>query len=443
MSKIFQLQPLSAFNPRVLAERSYRNALEVIKDVTSIAEAVKDALAMLDKFQHTITASKLSTIRSVAVPKPGRPITAATTKFVIDSDDVVKNSPKAKALTQADIKKLGSELNKNFIVVQCLFDAKRSLETLEAKVKASYNDMGPSAAQAVKAIADLRKALFAGLNKAFSFLNKEAVRSQPSEFVTLNKKLLTIASRALAYKEAKAYAYMFVADAATGDLAYANYLELNDVIDDKGNKVPKMYIITSCSISADIGKDGSPLFKGFYLDMQYEFEAPSSDLFVQAIEPTKINTVVTALADLLTVAHFANTLKRVPINLLVNPSAVKPGLMDGKNYIDRVEMNDELMQIDFVLKPTVTDKKITDDLVQQLYMDVKGLVTSTRARLRISQSTRNDSESGAKVHVISFFLVKADNSPSATPDDMAFLKNRFNLDDKAVTRALEIINKSK
>lgn len=419
---IIQLKSIGHLNSKVLAERAYRNAKEVERDVAEIADSVADALALLDQFHKTVT--------------------SATSRFVIDSDDAIKNSPKAKPLSPSDIKKLGTQLNKNFVVTQALYDAKRSLETLEARVRASYKDMGPSAADAVKAIADLRKAIYAGLDKAFTFLNKEALRSQPAEFSTLSKKLLTIASRAIAYKEAKSFAYMFVADPNSGDLAYANYLELTDVIDDKGTKYKNLYIISSCSIGSQL-TDGTMLFKGFYLDLQFEFSPPSSDLFVQAIEPGKIATVTSALSDLLHVAHFQNSLKRVPINLLVNPSAIKPGLMDGKNYIDRIEMNDEQQQIDFILKPTVTDQKITHDLVQQLYMDVKGLITATRAKLRVSQTKRNDPDSGAPIQVISFFLIKPDNSPAATPDDLEFLKSRFSLSDAAVERALEIINKSK
>jgi hypothetical protein len=179
--------------------------------------------------------------------------------------------------------------------------------------------------------------------------------------------------------------------------------------------------------------------KTYYMDILHEFEPPSADLLTSEINPAKMQTVASELSDLLQISHFSNSIKRIPINLLISPDKVSRELFSFGEYVTAVESDSDTQQINFYLKPTVKDKALVDKIQQQLYLDCKSLLVNTKARIRAAITDKE--YKGAKSTCISFFILRGKDAPAASVDDLEFLKERFNLSDKAVNQILVNINK--
>ena len=93
-----------------------------------------------------------------------------------------------------------------------------------------------------------------------------------------------------------------------------------------------------------------------------------------------------------------------------------------------------------MLKPTVQDKAVVDKIQSQLFLDVRNLIANTRARMSPS-ITFDTNEDGAKCTKITYNFIRGKDAPSASKEDLEFLKERFNLSDNAVNAILVNINK--
>lgn len=404
---IQRLKTFQEIASRVLAEKSYRSVKEVERDLDKISELVQDSVSLLTQYRKSV-------------------VKAGTNRFVIDVDGPQENSPKP--TKDRKVRHL-KELDRNFAVIQTLYEAKTSLEALEAKLRTASKDMGSDVSKALIGVSAIRKQVFKGLDDAFAFLNKQASETAPNFFAEFMDKLSTLVSRSIAYEDSTMYTYMFVHE---GSVCYCSYIQLKNVIDDVGAKLPELFVIASVLVDDRASE--------YYMDVLHEFEPPSSKLLTTKIDPGKMGSVAMDLADLLTVSHFANSIKRVPIKLLLAPGQIKRDLFNYSDKIMLVETDDESNQINFWLKPTVIDRKLADDIVKELYLDVKGLLIATRASLRVAVTNKKNKQ-GNDCQVISFFLVKKSDGPAANIDDIEFLKERFSLKDDAMQAILRTINK--
>jgi hypothetical protein len=407
---IMKLRTYEEVATRILAEKAYRSVREVENDLEKINDTVTDSLALLKAYQKNIERSGSAIIVNVGEPAP-------------------KNSPRAPGGAKPELVK---NLEKNFIVIQSLNDARTSLETLEAKLRTSSKTLGGDANQALKSLEVVRKKVFKGLQDALTFVSSEAIKTMPEEFSGFTDKLKILVSRSMTYESVNTFAYMFVNNGTT--LCYSTYMQLKDLIDDKGNRLPELFVVASL----DLGKSRAE--NKYYLDILFEFEPPSNKLLTSAINPNKMADVANSLADLLNVSHFANTIQRIPIRLLISPESLTRDLFSYSEYIDTIEVPDDgSNQINFWLKPDVTDKPLIDDIAKQLYLDFKGLASSTNAHLRTAFPMKK--KGGVTRQVITFFVIRQSGSPAANPEDLDFLKERFNLNDGTVARILQTINK--
>lgn len=397
---------------QILAERAYRSVNEVTNDLEKIADQVKDSLSLLKTFQKNIQKAAGSGMLVIDVDRPS-----------------AKTSPIGKINNKPQLIK---NLEKNFLVIQYLYEAKASLETLEAKLRASNKALGADLSKGLEGVSVLRKKVFKGLTDAFTFLKDEAAKSMPEQFSSFIGKMRLLISRSITYTDATTYSYMFV----NGDnLCYSAYIQLRDIIDDKGARLPELYVVVSLEVSS---KDANK--SKYFLDVMYEFEPPNAGLLTSSIDPTKMASVAQDLAALLNVTHFANSIQRIPVNLLLSPELLTRDTFSSSEYIQTVSMNEASKQIDFWLKPDVTDKSLVDSILKELYLDFKGLVSATRAKLRPAITEKKDKK-GVTCYVISFFYIRGSDAPAAGPEDIEFLKERFNLSDKSMTQILQTINR--
>jgi hypothetical protein len=402
-----KLKTHSEIAAQEFAERSYTTLKQVQTDLTKISESVSDSLSLLKVFQKKI---------------------ATANNFVIDlSTPDVKNSPTGKSNLKPSLVK---NLEKNFAIVRSLWESKDALGALEAKLRMS-KALGADSNTALAGIASVRKQITQGLADAGNFLSNQAAKTMPEEFALVIKNIQKLVSRAIAYGDTTTFSYLF----PDGDnLCYCSYIELKDVIDEKGSRIPQLFIVVSFVLGSGLmGK------KTYFMDVLHEFEPPSNALLTSEINPAKLATVANELSDLLQISHFANNIKRIQIDLLISPESIKRELFSFSEHIAAVESNSEEQQLNFFLKPTVRDKALVDKIQQQLYLDVKGLVVKTRARMRAAITEKE--YKGVKSTCISFFILRGTDAPAASAEDLDFLKERFNLSDKAVNQILININK--
>lgn len=393
---------------RELAERNYTSLKQIQDDLGKIADQVNDNLSLLKNYQKRIE--------------------TASDSYVIDlSTPNVHKSPVGKSSMKPT---LVQELERNFLIVKNLWELKQTLGTVEARAR-STKSLGADMSKAISDAASVRKQIDRALAQAGEFLANQATKTAPAEFTKVVQSVQRLVSRSLAYADTTTYTYLFPNGP---ELCYTSYIELKDVMDDKGVRVPEMYVVISLSIG--VGALGK---KTYYMDVLHEFEPPSPSVLTSVIDPAKMATVATELADLLQVSHFANSIKRIPIRLLIAPDSLDRELFSFSEYVQAVESDPDTQQLNFYLKPTTTDKALIDKIQQQLYLDTKALLAATRARMRVAITEKE--YKGAKCTCISFFILRGKDAPAASVEDLEFLKERFNLSDKAINNILVNINK--
>ena len=125
--------------------------------------------------------------------------------------------------------------------------------------------------------------------------------------------------------------------------------------------------------------------------------------------------------------------------MLIAPDSLDRELFSFSEHVQAVESDPDTQQLNFYLKPTTTDKALVDKIQQQLYLDTKALLVATRARMRVAITEKE--YKGTKCTCISFFILRGKDAPAASVEDLEFLKERFNLSDKAINNILVNINK--
>ena len=390
-----------------LAERTYTTLKQVQTDLEKIATSVADNLNLLKAFQKNIE--------------------TAANDYVIDvSTPNVHTSPVGRSNFKPELVK---SLNKKFAIIQSLWVAKAALATMEAQIR-SAKTLGSDQSTALSDLVSIRKSITRGLEEAGQFLQRQTEKNAPEEFVTSVRNIQKLVARCIAYGDTTTFSYMFPQEA---NLCFCSYIELKDIIDDKGVRVPALYIVVSLVLSpGTMGK------KQYFMDVLHEFEPPSEAILTSEINPAKIATVANELADLLQVSNFSNSIKRIPISLLLNPEKLKPEMFSSGEFIATIGSTEN--GLFFVLKPTVQDKAVVDKIQAQLFLDVRNLIANTRARMSPS-ITFDTNEDGAKCTKITYNFIRGKDAPSASKEDLEFLKERFNLSDKAVNAILVNINK--
>ena len=391
-----------------LAERNYTSLKQIQEDLAKIAEEIQDNLSLLKNYQKRVETASDSYVIDVNTPN-------------------VYKSPVGKTSMRPQLVK---ELERNFKIIQNLWELKQSLATVDARAR-STKSLGGDMARAISDAASVRKQVDRALEQAGQFLASQADKTAPQEFVLVIRGIQKLVSRSLAYDDTTTYTYLFPHGE---DLCYTSYIELKDVMDDKGVRVPQLFVVVSLTIGGGtLGK------KTYYMDVMHEFEPPSPAVLTSVIDPSKMGTVATELSDLLQVSHFSNSIKRIPIKLLISPDKVDRELFSFSEYVEAVESDPDTQQLNFYLKPTTTDKALVDKIQQQLYLDAKALLSATRARMRVAITEKT--YKGAKCTCISFFILRGKDAPAASVEDLEFLKERFSLSDKAIMNILVNINK--
>jgi hypothetical protein len=312
-----------------------------------------------------------------------------------------------------------------------LYAYKEELEIMEAGMRSKMALLGPQSQAAAQGISQLRKKVLAGISDAFAFIANLAAKNAPDYYTEYTDKLATLLSNGITYGKSQQYTYMFTSNDA---ICFCTYYQLKDAVDESGMRVPELFIVFSMKVMENVAMNE------YFVDVLHEFEPPSSSVMTSKVNPKDMKIVAAELSEILRVSKFANSINRIPFKLLIGDEKLTPDLFSYADDIQSVAVDTDTKQIDFWLKPTVTDKSRADDITRQLYMDVKGLLSSTRGKLRVAVSTKKNPK-GSSCQVVSLFLIRPSGGPSASMEDLDFLKSRFGISDVGMNKILQAINR--
>lgn len=389
-------------SPSKVASANYRSVDELMRELETVGDVLKEVDLMLKDVRKTVKAGTL---------------------FSIDQGDI-KHSPTAGRAASVKLRAEDmAQMRTNFSVTHRLYDLLKTLDVMEAKWKASFPEASREADRAQAEMARQRKEVSDKINDAFSFLQGLAQSNAPKAFTDFCDGVGRILERSIQYEAVTSYMYLFEIE---GGLAFSNYLHMSNAVDEEGQLYSDLFVITSMTATTP---------PTFYINTTTEFEPPSATNLAKKVD--KLTEVVRALSILFSMDGFDNALADLPVNLLISPKEIKKGMFNSAEYISSMGVDEDTGAFFFYLKPTVKDPALIRKIAAQLYVDMGGMIRTTRSKLKMSPPRKH-----SKNYVIFFTMEKPGGAPKATKDDVAFLNDRFQLNDDQVGKVLKIINAS-
>lgn len=391
-----------------------RQDVSLTSEIERFLDSVEDKLSALDQsIRHlkrvTATEWKLSTDDTEGYSSP---MAVAPGSVKISTQDL-------------------EEVRRNNTIAHELHDILVSLDTAEAKLRSTFPEEG-SAKGPLQHLQRLRVSTQEKLQEVATVLTNMAKGHAPQAFSKFVEQVQVIVSRSLVYTDTRSFIYLHEVDGAP---VFSHYLMLTDCVDEDGTGFPVIYVVTSLKIGTLDAKTKMVTQPSeFFLTVLQQFEPPSVHLLTQKVQ--KVKDVVRSLHHLLLMDSFKNSLGSLPLPFTVKPQDVLKYAFNSAAYIQSVEIDDLSGNLMFHLKPVVQDSELIAKIAAQLQLDVKNLVARTRARLRVARKDWGDH------WVLTFFLMRDNGAPPAMPEDLSFLKERFDLDDQKIKRVLQVVNSS-
>lgn len=383
---------------RILAE-NYRYVDDALRSLKELSSHVDEILGLQKIYQ--------------------RQLTAALVLEVTTQPKSVKLSPESKPndgkVTIPSIQKMRN----NYKVVNDLWEIQSNLDSMAIKIRQSFAGREEDISKALSELAKLRARTSEGLKDAFKFLRDLAEKSLPPGFKDFNTYIDKIVSKSIAYETSTSYTYVYEVD---GDPVFSTYLHLQHVVDEEAHFYPNLFIITSNRLGTTA--------PGYYVAVSTEFSPPSADLLIKKVSTVK--EAVRALNMLLSLDNFNSSIGSLPMNVLVNERNLKRELFLYQQYVKSIRFGEHAIQ--FVLKPEVTNREDADKIVIQIIKDFQELVKSTKAKLNTAI------KKGPNSLILTFYIVMKSDAPLAVEDDIAFLRERFQLDETTIGKILKAIN---
>lgn len=304
-------------------------------------------------------------------------------------------------------------LRSKYGVLRELFQAKIELDAMETKLKVNFSKQKPERAMAE--VARMRKTVMDGISEAFAFLQSLAKKHMPRKLDLLCKGIVSSVEKSLLYKKGVVYSYVFEDD---GALCFTNYLHLTGLEDESGRVFPELFI----TLTYRTGQDAAT-----FVGVQHQFTPPSSDLLMKRVK--SIKEALNAIATLLELDSFENTLGSLPLDVLLSPKSITKNLFSYASQVASLDVDEH--SIVFNMKSTASEN--IAEIASQLYKELNAIQRRTNARLRMS--IQRDAK--PKIY---FKFVPMKNAPPVSPEDLEFMELRFGVSKAELTKIARIIN---
>ena len=373
------------------------------------------------------------------------PLTSSVTLVLQDKDVYVPaGSPAGKGADRPTFAKIPTteELSKNYSVVVELHEKSRSLDEIASSLDIQFSGnrgtdktTDKAAVQKIhKEIQNLRTQVDRALAKAAMYLTEVANAHAPPKFVILTKALATMLERAMTYKSVQSYLYVFPNEHESTDkgtaFSFCHYFWLKGLTDSDGKIFPQLFVVLSCTPSPATGMN-------FRLNTLTDMVPPSPKMLGKKFEYTKPGdapNLARTLGNQLDIDKVANVFGRIPISTLLKKETLTKDRFSVEQSVHELKVDSKSITFTFV--DAVNTEEKASKLAAQLAIELQAWARSTKARLRqkVSQAT-NGSWSA------NFYYLRPVGF-AITHDDLEFMKERWDLDDRTLDNIVDTINKS-
>jgi hypothetical protein len=350
---------------------------------------------------------------------------ALTLKVDTSREDAAmsKNSPAPVAPSTLRVEDMTS-LRKNFAVIQELWDTREAIGTSAVQMRQTFASRGGDIDAYNAEVAKLKLRIDKELEAAFTMISGIARDNLPKTFEKFNEYLGNALRTSIQYDEVKQYTYVHEVE---GDLCFSTYTHLLSVSDDDGTYFPELFIVSSYRLGNDLGT---------YVSVLTKFVPPSERLLMKRVKTVK--EALRGLGLLLKMDNVSTSIGSLPIALLLKDGNVKRELFLYQDMVKSIESDENVVKI--TLKSTVTGLPDADisKIVSQINLDFKTAVKKTGTVMKMS--VKKPMRSDAKCYVITFSFAPPNDVLWATPEDLQFLKERFQLPDTTFNSIIKTIN---
>lgn len=393
------------------AEHNFRTLEEIERYLETLKQRFVENVTLLHKYevQFARTEQAATTEFKINVTKTGKPMKRRAGPHI--------QVNKFKRVAIPDVEKL----SKNFALVDELFGMLDTLKTLESIAMVNFKGK-PGVGKIVEGIKQRRAVTEKAIKKAQDFLTNIGEKKEPTVFKDFVEQISKILEAHLDYEDFENFVYL--TPDQNSRFRFTHYLRLIGLTDDENNEYTELYVVFTC-ILIPIGK--KQVEAEYYVNVLYEFQTPGKFETGTRVDAAKGAALV--IGTILEQENFANTLGTLPLNL--DESKIKKEQFGVKGKIFSVEVDEKT--ISFNLNKGVKEGEIAR-IVQQLYVDVKGLVHRVRAKLKVRVTK------ALGRHKITFTLSNVAGDGQVSVDDAKWLQEQFGVDDDKLRRIVRIIN---
>lgn len=387
---------------------SFRYLEEVMRELKNIKEDV-DALTQMSR-QHRQAIAK---VMEIAIE--GEEVFTVTPKPDSTPHGGKSKPPRGyKNITVEDMKKLMA----NYKVVQELYRKFYALKDMEGEIGMKFAGMDYS--EAIAGIRHLQNSVQNALDDAFKFLQKVSSEHVPRKLAKFTTTLGEALASGIECSKILQYLYIYARD---GDIFFSHYFHLQDVHDDEKNFFTSKFIIVS--MNADVENQ-------YYVTVHHEFEPPGNFQLGRRVDsvPQAISMIDMLLAE----DKFVTSLGKMSLKDLLDPDKITPDQFTYKDSIGKIVGREN--ELEFVLRPEVTDTSMIEKIGSSLFNEMRALVTRRGAAIRMRLGKRSGR------HVVTFYFIAKNGRAVVSQDELVFLQDRFNLNNDSLDRIVRIINRN-
>jgi len=326
-----------------------------------------------------------------------------------------------------------TKLKDQYGLLEDLYQKHTTLDSVATQVAMQFPDRrGELYDKTIGAINELKSKVEGQLRTVFDFLANIAQKHVPEAFQEYVTALATRISDHVYFEDSQRFLYVSVkegdlkADPSVGKIGkeqcivFTEYIMLTDSVSDDGKIAPQLYVVVQWIVGGAV-----------YIYVEHEFTPPNQ--LSEGMEVATVAEASAAVAHLLEIEGFASYLGTVPLSLQlrITPDQLKPSMFEGRNYIDKIIVDQDKMS--FIFKHHLTSPETKKRIAVLIFPQVKAMLRTKSAKLRVSITK----------DALVFYIANVAEEGQVSIHDLAFLKDRFGLSDVAVDSIGRVINKGK
>lgn len=402
----------TAMKSRVVSATHFRS----LQDVDSYLKTVKQNLDDMDGMLHAyqLQFARLQT-------------TAAQLDFIVGGDNRKKPTKKGDKITLDRIDKVVvpdlKNLKANFGIVEELYEQVDKMDEVYNTVSVNFAGVR-GVADTLESIKNMKRTAQLKLEKALQFLHTVGSKHAPNAFRSLVQDTIAFVSSSLQFEKHETLMYAYE---HKGNLGFAIYIKLKNLLDDKEHAFPTMFLVFTCILNpSEVRNAVEP---SYYVTVMRDFAPPGK--FGPGKRVAHAADASNALGFLLEMENVVTGIGVVPHGL--TDTDVRPDKFSMGKWVKRVGVDPGAFE--FELKKD-TPKGTMNDLAVSLQGDLKRMAS----HIKDPQFNVRRFKSPEGNEVLRFALTTLPHEDQISLDDLQFLEDNFDIDPEKLKKIVRIIN---